>query len=130
MLLIQNTRLLLGRQLRHQKLPKLAESVKEKLQEKLRAAKFVSITIDIWTDRRMRAYLGCTVHFIIHESDSGNPVLASGLLCIERFTGSHTGEKIADRLEKVVDEFNIRDKLIRVKRQRCKHAKSFLIGFP
>lgn len=46
------------------KLPKLVEATKERIQEKLNAASFVSVTVDIWTDRRMRAYFGATVHYI------------------------------------------------------------------
>ena len=34
------------------------------LKMKLSEAKLVSVTLDIWSDRTMRGFLGLTVHFI------------------------------------------------------------------
>lgn len=48
----------------------------------LQAVDSVSVTVDIWSDRRMRSYLGLTVHFV---EDSN--CLSSALLCCERFYG-------------------------------------------
>lgn len=113
------------------KLPQLVETAKERIKEKLEAASFVSITVDIWTDRRMRAYFGSTAHYITHQAESGVPVLASNLLCIERFSGSHTGEKIAESLDKLVDEYNIRDKIIYVISDNASNMrKAFSLAFP
>ena len=48
----------------------------------LAKASDVSVTIDIWTDRKMRSYVGVTAHYML---DGG---LKSALLTCQRFTGN------------------------------------------
>lgn len=48
-------------------------------------------------DRAMRGFLGITAHFV--ELDNSTPNLQSVLLNCERFTGSHTGERISEKFE-------------------------------
>jgi len=48
----------------------------------------------------MRGYMAITVHYI----KEGEFTLKNGLLAIERFMGSHTGECIAAAFDSVVDE--------------------------
>lgn len=52
----------------------------------------VSVTVDIWSDRRMRGFLGVTAHWINIEDDRLE--LKSQLLACNRFKGSHTGERV------------------------------------
>ena len=47
----------------------------------LHALDHVSLTLDIWSDRKMRSYLGVTVHFL----EDGQ--LESALLSCDRFKG-------------------------------------------
>ena len=67
-------------------LPELSKAMKEKMQQFLDACTDVALTADIWTDRRMHAFLGVTVHVF---------VAVSHLLAFQAFHGSHTGQKIA-----------------------------------
>ena len=52
------------------------------LKERLREVENVSVTVDLWSDRKMRSYMGVTVHYL-----HGNE-LKSGLLCCLRITGN------------------------------------------
>jgi hypothetical protein len=111
-------------------IPHLVETTKARLSEQLENVSYVSITVDIWTDRRMRAYFGCTVHFIDHNKMT-EPILSSSLLCCERFMGSHTGEKIAEFLLKLVDEYKIKHKIMFVLSDNAANMrKAFRLAFP
>lgn len=85
-------------------LPKLLCDMKNKLQNLLDVTSDVSLTADIWTDRRTHSFLGVTVHVFL----SGKPKLY--LLAFRTFEGSHTGHRIADELETIMDEFKIVNK--------------------
>ena len=61
-------------------------SVKEKLISRLSQVAHVSATLDIWTDRKMRAFMGMTVHYL-----DDNFQMQSQCLGVERMKGSHTG---------------------------------------
>ena len=54
------------------------------LKMKLSEAKSVSVTLDIWSDKTMRGYLGLTVHFI------DGYALKSGVLAVPRFVGKES----------------------------------------
>ena len=79
-------------------LPRLKLATQSKLQELLDNSCDISLTADIWTDRRMHSFLGVTVHTF----NNGQPL--SCLLSIQSFKGSHTGQKIADALDGVVTD--------------------------
>ena len=49
------------------------------LKKRLSEVKSVSVTLDIWSDRTMRGFLGLTVHFI------DGYTLKSGVLAVPRF---------------------------------------------
>ena len=87
-------------------LPKLVSSSKSKLQSVLDSADYVSLTADIWTDRRAHSFLGVTVHMFGHGSRKPN----SNLLAFRHFEGSHTGQRIADELDGILEEFGIASK--------------------
>ena len=65
----------------------------------------ISLTTDIWTDRRSHAFLAVTAHAF----QDGKPVRA--LLSFKAFSGSHTGERISQALSDVVDEYDVSDKV-------------------
>lgn len=113
----------------NRRLSELASEMDIKIKNKLEKAKTVSVTVDIWTDRCMRGFLGVTAHFI--DMDASNPTLQSLLLKCERFTGSHTGERIHDKFEEICEIFNIKHKLDYIV---CDNAanmkKAFTVCFP
>ena len=86
-------------------LPRLKLSKQLKLQEILDSSSDVSLTADIWTDRRMHAFLGVT----IHTFNRGTPV--SYLLSFQSFKGSHTGVAIAEALESVITDNMLQGKI-------------------
>lgn len=77
------------------------------LKSKLSEAQFVSITLDLWSDRRMRSFMGMTVHFMTPASME----FESYLLDFSYFTGKHTGDNIGAHCSSVFDKFNISTKI-------------------
>ena len=104
-------------------------AIRTKVKEELAEAEHVSLTVDIWSDRRMRGFLGVTGHYLKKNKESLK--LKSCLLACSRFRGSHTGERIAEAFEAICDEYDIRHKLDFV---LCDNAanmkKAFSICFP
>jgi len=82
------------------------KSKREMLRQKLSCADAVSLTMDMWSDRRMRSFMGATVHFLTEHMQ-----VETYLLDMASFAGSHTGEKIGNFCVSMVEEFGIRDKL-------------------
>jgi hypothetical protein len=84
----------------------LYQETKQDLYNELEKAECVSVTIDIWSDRKMRGFIGITVHFISQDLK-----LQSKLLACERFKGSHTGTKIAETVASICTSFKLNKKL-------------------
>lgn len=79
----------------------------------------------------MRVYFGCTSHYIQLSSGDNVPVLSSSLLCCERFKGSHTGESIAEFIDKLVDDYAIRHKIVYILSDNAANMKkAFRLAFP
>jgi hypothetical protein len=62
----------------------------------------ITITVDVWTDRRGKAFLGVTAHFI-DENYSPHALL----LDFVRLVGSHTGENIRNVTEEILGNLNV-----------------------
>lgn len=86
-------------------LPDLLKASREKLQRYLNTCTDVSLTADIWTDRRSHAFLGVTVH----SSRAGAAV--SHLLAFHAFHGSHMGQRIADAMDSIIADNNLQSKV-------------------
>ena len=99
-----------GRWIANTKLPELEQKLKAKLKHILENIKYVSVTLDIWSDRRMRGYLGITFHYIDPETAK----LHSHCLGCFRMKGRHTAEAIFDLFHGIMTEFNLQDKIVRV----------------
>jgi hypothetical protein len=69
------------RKLARDVLPKAVERVEAELQRICHASRFVSLTLDIWTDRRMRSFYAMTIHLI------DQCVFKSHLLIFKYFSG-------------------------------------------
>jgi hypothetical protein len=87
-------------------LPKLREKKQDLLRELLSKARTVSLTMDIWTDRCMHSFLAKTVHSFVDLK------LQTHLLAFHSFKGSHTGVRIADAVEHIIEEHQLKDKVI------------------
>lgn len=113
------------------RLSELVAEKESKIKCKLQKTDNVSVTVDIWTDRSMRGFLGVTAHFMEVEEKDCPRRLQTVLLSCERFTGSHTGERISEKFEEICDNFNIKHKLDYI---ICDNAsnmkKAFTVCFP
>ena len=65
----------------------------------------ISLTLDLWTNRQMRSYLGVTAHFI-----NGFQFISCMLSC-KRFKECHTAENIYSSYEGIVQLFGIERKV-------------------
>lgn len=72
------------------------------LKEELNSIEFVSITVDLWTDRKMRSFIGVTAHFLTKSFELKYVVLACRNIVV-----AHTGENIKNELKKIIDGFNL-----------------------
>jgi len=86
-------------------LPQRHSQLHGKVTDLLQLARSVCATLDLWTNRQMRSYLGVTCHFIIDFR------LYSVMLACKRVHGSHTGEVICQHFDEVVDSFGLTGKV-------------------
>ena len=82
------------------------ETVKQKVMTKVQQVSCVNLTVDLWTNRQMRSFLGITAHFI-----SNNWEMESVMLGCNRVMGRHTAENILAWFEEVIAEFCIQQKV-------------------
>ncbi|VDI47048.1 Hypothetical predicted protein [Mytilus galloprovincialis] len=73
--------------------------IKNNLVNTLKRAESVCLTIDLWSSRQMRGFLGITGHFILDWA------MKSVMICCKRFKGRHTAESIRSEYEEVVTSF-------------------------
>ena len=71
----------------------------------LSCAESVCVTLDIWSSRQMRSYLGITGHFLVDWS------MKSVVLACKRFRGRHTADSIGQQFEETIQEYNIASKI-------------------
>lgn len=110
------------------KVESLVAETREKIKLLLASADHVSVTVDIWSDRRMRGFLGVTVHVL---ATTEGIRLNSYLLACNRFKGTHTGERISEAFESICDEYDIRQKLDFVICDNAANMKrAFTVCFP
>ena len=62
--------------------------VKTQTDKKFKMVNSVCVTLDIWSNRKMRSYIGITGHFILELS------LESVMLACTRFKGKHSTDNI------------------------------------
>ena len=58
------------RSLCREALPATLEQIMEKVREACNEAQFVALTLDLWSDRRMRTFIGITMHTISKNDNS------------------------------------------------------------
>ena len=95
--------------LTEKQIPYLVSKVKDDIIKALEAQASVALTTDLWSDRRLRSFLGVTAHIACGDKDSYT--LKSFLLDCRRFTGKHCGERIAAEFDEIVEEYHISNKI-------------------
>jgi hypothetical protein len=93
------------KQLSTQLIPKCFTDIFSKTVALKKCAPQICITLDIWTNRQMRSYLGMTANFITEFH------LMSAMIACRRFHGSHTGEDILEHFLEIEKEFVISGKV-------------------
>jgi hypothetical protein len=83
-------------------LKKKYEEVKQKVLGKLSKEKYIHLTIDLWSNRQMRSFLGITAHYI-----SDQWLLESAMLGCSRVIGRHTSDNIVHWYEEIVADFGV-----------------------
>ena len=86
-------------------LPCLLIQMEEKVKKTVEGAASLSLTVDIWTDRRNHAFLAVTGHTFVKLSPK------TFLLAFECFKRTHTGTRIAEEMEKIIVKFNLKGKV-------------------
>jgi hypothetical protein len=96
------------RDLTRSHLPAAHAQCVEKIQDICNRSSHVSLTLDIWTDRRMRSYFGVTMHTVIDDK------FRSFLLSFERLEGKHSADKLASEFDRVIQLYGLEKKLVRL----------------
>lgn len=80
------------------------KDINDSVISKLRQAQNVCLTIDLWSNRQMRGFIGITAHFILDWT------MQSAMLACKRFKGRHTAENILQQYEETVASFDVAQK--------------------
>lgn len=98
-----------SKRLKRDIIPSLTNKVRGKIHQTLNNTSYVTLTVDVWSDRRCRSFLGVTCHFI---DDKMMP--QAYLIDFLRFKSPHTGETIQQLTEEVLERFNIKKKVYKI----------------
>ncbi|KAJ7341173.1 hypothetical protein JRQ81_004982 [Phrynocephalus forsythii] len=99
--------------------------VKEEVIALLAKVEAVAVTLDIWSDRRMRGFLGVTAHTILDFE------LKTRLLACHRFLGQHTSENIFNVFENICTSFRVKEKIFYIVTDNASNMlKAFTTEFP
>ena len=101
-----------------------SEEVKTMVKERLAKAGSVCLTVDLWSNRQMKGFLGITGHYI----SISDWVLNSVMICCKRFKDKHSAENIRHEYGETVTAFNISDKITCIVSDNASNMiKSFLL---
>jgi hypothetical protein len=85
-------------------LPSLMKNTQDKIKDLLSNVNHLSITVDAWSDKRGRSFIGVTGHFL-----DSHCVPQALLLDFLRLKGPHTGENILNITEQILDDLEVSD---------------------
>ncbi|CAF3285043.1 unnamed protein product [Rotaria sp. Silwood2] len=89
-------------------LPNLYTKMLDGLKSFCSIATSISLTLDLWTDRRQRAFFALTGHAII------NSEFKSYVMSFQPIYGNHRAPLLLDAYEACISSFNIQGKLVRL----------------
>lgn len=98
-----------SKKLKNDVIKSFIDQMKRSMRDTLDTVQHVTLTIDAWSDRRCRSFIGITCHFI--NSKMEPQVL---LIDLVRLKSPHTGENIYRTTERVLDHFNLKEKVFRI----------------
>ncbi|XP_053385865.1 zinc finger BED domain-containing protein 4-like [Mercenaria mercenaria] len=85
----------------HEKARLISNTVKSQQKR----AENICLTIDLWSNRSMKGFLGITAHYILDWE------MKSAMMACKRFKGKHTAENILHEYEDTISSFDINDKI-------------------
>ena len=83
---------------------KAERAVFTNINQEILKARYVSMTVDLWTDRRNRSFFGVTAHYI----DENFFEYKTHVLACKYMSEPHTGVNIFTNVETVIKSFNLR----------------------
>ncbi|CAF2100505.1 unnamed protein product [Rotaria magnacalcarata] len=89
-------------------IPSLYEKMHDRLKVFCSSATFLSLALDIWSDRRLRSFFAITGHAIV------NGCFKSYVLGFVPLWGSHSGSLLLQKYEETINTFGIKHKVIRL----------------
>ena len=106
-------------------LTKKYDQLKVQIKNRLKNVKVVNLTIDLWSNRQMRSYLGITAHYITAEWK-----LEHIMLGCNRVHGRHTAENIVCWFEGVISDFNITEQVKHIVTDSASNMKKAFVTLP
>lgn len=85
------------------------EKVFKALRDTLDNVDYATLTVDGWSDRKCRSYIGITCHFIDSKTEP-----QAYLIDFVRMKSPHTAEKIQHITEQILDRYNLKDKVYKI----------------
>ncbi|CAF2647601.1 unnamed protein product [Rotaria sp. Silwood2] len=98
-----------AKKLKNDIIPSFTNKVLKTIHETLNSINHVTLTVDAWSDRRCRSFLGITCHFIDNKM-----MPQAYLIDFLRFKSPHTSENIQQLTEEVLERFNIKQKVFKI----------------
>lgn len=102
-----------------------SSEIQSDIKEKLRSVQSVCLTIDLWSNRQMKGFLGITGHFILDWC------MKSIMVSCKRFKGKHCAENIRQEYEEAVACYDIADKISNIITDNASNmSKAFQFSLP
>ena len=93
------------------------DSVKNKILKQLEGIESINLTLDLWSNRQMKSFLGVTGHFILKDWKMEAMMLACNRV-------RHTAENIVSWYDEVTSEYDITDKIKHIVTDNASNVKS------
>ena len=90
-------------------IPSMKNEIIKTIYDKLHNVEHLTLTIDGWSDRRCRSFLGITGHFVDKEMKP-----ETILIDFLRLKSPHNGENIRRLTEEVLDRYDIKEKIFKI----------------
>ncbi len=105
--------------LRQVLLPEAFNKIQRKLKETLTQVEAACLTTDLWTSTSNSSFMAITVHYW----DEREECLSAAVLDCHRVQGRHTADLIRDEMKRILDDFNISNKVLAVITDNASNVK-------
>ena len=98
-----------SKRLKYEYISFFKEKVDKAVRDELINVRNVTLTVDGWSDRKCRSFIGVTCHFINSKCEP-----QAYLIDFVRIKSPHTGEKIHHVTEQILDDYNLKEKVYKI----------------